>query len=160
MGYCHPCSGRLEALFIAALLVTPQFIVAFLFTQDNYSIYRWKTLALTTGRLRKREVSVYPNSSASRQLLLSGGDVSLNPGPSTKDCLLKCLSLNAQSLKSKHKAPLNEIHTFQKLVYSNAYDIICVTEAWLKDFSLDSEILDTGYTIFRRDRAECEGGAC
>ena len=102
----------------------------------------------------------YPNSSASRQLLLSGGDVSLNPGPSTKDCLLKCLSLNAQSLKSKHKAPLSEIHTFQKLVCSNAYDIICVTEAWLKDFSLDSEILDTGYTICRRDRAEREGGAC
>ena len=50
-----------------------------------------------------------------------------------------------------------QIHTFQKLVYSNAYDIICVTESWLKDFFLDSEILDTGYTIFRRDRAEREG---
>ena len=103
-----------------------------------------------------------PNSSASRQLLLSGGEVSLNPGPSTKDYRLKCLSLNAQSLKSKHKAPFSEmfcqIHTFQKLVYSNAYEIICVTEAWLKDFFLDSEILDTGYTIFRRDRAERKGG--
>ena len=42
--------------------------------------------------------------------------------------------------------------------YSNAYDIICVTETWLKEFFLDSEILDTGYTIFRRDRAEREGG--
>ena len=59
MGYCHPCSRRLEALFIAALLVTAQFIVAFLFTQDNYSIYRWKTLAFTTGRLRKCVLSVY-----------------------------------------------------------------------------------------------------
>ena len=51
-----------------------------------------------------------------------------------------------------------QIHAFQKLVYSNAYDIICVTETWLKDFFLDSEILDTGYSIFRRDRAEREGG--
>ena len=51
-----------------------------------------------------------------------------------------------------------QIHAFQKLVYSNAYDIIYVTETWLKDFFLDSEILDTGYTIFRRDRAEREGG--
>ena len=88
--------------------------------------------------------------------------MSVNPGPSTKDCHLKFLSLNAQSLKCKHKAPRSEmfcqIHAFQKLLYSNAYDIICVTETWLKDFFLDSEILDTGYTIFRRDRAECEGG--
>ena len=51
-----------------------------------------------------------------------------------------------------------QIDALQKLVYSNAYDIICVTETWLKDFFLDSEILDTGYTIFRRDRAEREGG--
>ena len=50
-----------------------------------------------------------------------------------------------------------QIHAFQKLVYSNAYDIISVTETWLKDFFLDSEILDIGYTIFRRDRAEREG---
>ena len=104
----------------------------------------------------------YPNSSAPRQLLVRGGDVSVNPCPSTKDCHLKCLSLNSRSLKSKHKSPGSEmccqIHAFQKLVYSNAYDIICVTETWLKDFFLDSEILDTGYTIFRRDRAEREGG--
>ena len=55
---------------------------------------------------------------------------------------------------------LCQIHVFQRLVYSNAYDIICVSETWFKDFFLDSEILDTGYTIFRRDRAEREGGAC
>ena len=89
--------------------------------------------------------------------------MSINPSPSTKNCHLKCLSLNAQSLKSKHKAPRSEmfcqIHTFQKLVYGNTYDIICVTETWLEDFFLDSEILDTGYTTFRRDRAEREGGA-
>ena len=100
----------------------------------------------------------YPNSSVSWQLLRRGGDVSVNPGPSTKDCHLKCLSLNAQSLKSKHKSPRSEmfcqIHAFQKLVYSNEYDIICVTETWLKDFFLDSEILEAGYTIFRHDRAE------
>lgn len=88
--------------------------------------------------------------------------MSPDPGPSAKDCHLKCLSLNAQSLKSKYKAPRGEmfcqICAFQKVVDSNAYDIICVTETWLKDFFLDSEILDIGYMIFTRDKAKREGG--
>ena len=154
MSYCHPCSGRLEALSIAALLVAAQFIYSrqlFHLPLKDTRLYHRKT------KKTRAPCLYYPNSSASRQLLLRGGDVSVNPGPSTKDCHLKCLSLNAQSPKSKQKAPRSEmfcrIHAFQKLVYSNAYDIICVTETWLKDFFLDSEILDTGYSIFRRDRA-------
>lgn len=51
-----------------------------------------------------------------------------------------------------------QIRAFQKVVDSNPYDIICVTETWLKDFFLDSEILDIGYTIFRRDKVKREGG--
>ena len=35
MSYCHPCSRRLEALSIAALLVAAQFIAVFLFIQDK-----------------------------------------------------------------------------------------------------------------------------
>ena len=63
----------------------------------------------------------------------------LIPALPQKDCHLKWLSLNAQSLKRKHKSPRSEmfcqIHAFQKLVYSDKYNIICVTETWLKDFS-------------------------
>ena len=51
-----------------------------------------------------------------------------------------------------------QIHAFQKMLQRNAYDIICVTETWPKNFFLDSAILDTRYTNFRRDRAEREGG--
>ena len=47
---------------------------------------------------------------------------------------------------------------FQKLVYDNAYDVIGVTETWLTDYITDSEILDTGYMIFRCDRIEQMGG--
>lgn len=50
-----------------------------------------------------------------------------------------------------------QIRAFQKVVDGNAYDIICVTETWPKDFFLDSEILDSGYTVFRRDKAKREG---
>ena len=59
MSYCHPYSGWLEALSIAALLVAAQFIAAFLFTQDIYSIYRSKIPAFTTRTVRKRELRVY-----------------------------------------------------------------------------------------------------
>ena len=79
LSYCHPCSGRLEALSIAALLVAAQFIVAFLFTQDNYSLYCWKILAFTTGRLRKRELRVYTIQTSPRR-----GSFSLEAGT----CLL------------------------------------------------------------------------
>lgn len=51
-----------------------------------------------------------------------------------------------------------QIRAFQKVVDNNACDIICVSETWLKDFFLDSQILDTGYTILRRDKAKREGG--
>ena len=71
--------------------------------------------------------------------------------------IIKCTKPKKQT-QGSFQRNFCQIHTFQKLVYSNAYEIICVTEAWLKDFFLDSEILDTGYTIFRRDRAEGEGG--
>ena len=35
MSYCHPCSRRLEALSIVALLVAAQLIAVFLFIQDK-----------------------------------------------------------------------------------------------------------------------------
>ena len=55
--------------------------------------------------------------------------------------------------------PKKQTHgSAQRNVLPNAYDIKSVTETWLKHFFLDSEILDSGYTILRRDRAEREGG--
>lgn len=115
----------------------------------------------------------YPNSCASRQLLLLGGDVALNPGPnsSSTNCktikretkiTLKCASLNARSLKSQHKSSFIDkicnLVAFQQFVYSGGYDIIAVTETWLTSDIMDCEILERGYTIFRRDRQGRTGG--
>ena len=106
-------------------------------------------------------------------------DVASNPGPSNqssgnkntstknykKDVSLKCVLVNARSLKSFYKTPSDDgghktchLVAFQKFVYGGDYDIIAVTETWLNQSILDSEILDKGYIIFRRDRLEKVGG--
>ena len=46
----------------------------------------------------------------------------------------------------------------QSLVYSSTFNIIGLTETWLRDSLLNSEILPTGYTIYRLDRPSRGGG--
>ena len=46
----------------------------------------------------------------------------------------------------------------QSLVYSSTFDIIGLTETWLRDSTLNSEILPTGYTIYRLNRPSRGGG--
>ena len=46
----------------------------------------------------------------------------------------------------------------QSLVYSSTFNIIGLTETWLKDSILNSEILPTGYTIYRLDHPSRGGG--
>ena len=52
----------------------------------------------------------------------------------------------------------NKLTDLQGLVYSSTYNIIGLTETWLSDSILDSEILPTGYTIYRLDRPSRGGG--
>ncbi|VDP77059.1 unnamed protein product [Echinostoma caproni] len=40
----------------------------------------------------------------------------------------------------------------------SAWDIIAVTETWLTDDILDSELGLPGMSLLRRDRPTCEGG--
>ena len=55
-----------------------------------------------------------------------------------------CSLINARSLKSISPTGerINQLLEFQKLVYGNEYDVICVTESWLTEAIKDSEILD------------------
>ena len=64
-------------------------------------------------------------------------------------------------MKSQHKQGneiSNNIARFQDLVYSEDNDIICVTETWLNSDISNSEILNEGYEIFRKDRESRGGG--
>ncbi|CAB4010406.1 Hypothetical predicted protein [Paramuricea clavata] len=101
-------------------------------------------------------------------LLLLAGDIATNPGPykhtNRENQFVKCLALNARSLMSLHKTNIGNnltdtnIERFQNLVYSEDPDIFCVNETWLNEDIKNSEILHSGYDIFRNDRGSRGGG--
>lgn len=59
---------------------------------------------------------------------------------------------NVRGLNTK----INQARTF---VNSNCYDIIGITETWLSDGVLSSEIFNNDYHVFRHDRVTHAGGA-
>ena len=90
--------------------------------------------------------------------LLMCWDVQASPGPCrnstgrpysdnhrTSKNILRCMSLNARSIYNK----LNE---FNDLVKMRNVDMVAVTETWLHQRILDTEILDSNYINSRRDR--------
>ena len=98
-------------------------------------------------------------------LILLSGDVAINPGPcSSQNSVIKCLALNARSLKSIHRDPESNravcnLERFQDLVYNENSDVICVNETWLTDEVCNKDILHSGFTIYRKDRTNrCDGG--
>ena len=50
------------------------------------------------------------------------------------------------------------LHRFQDLVYAENSDVIYVNETWLNQNISNSEILYSGFTIFRRDWSDRGGG--
>ncbi len=94
--------------------------------------------------------------------ILLSGDVAINPGP-CKNQHLRCLSFNAQSIRSKIKSPdgtfTSNLKSFQDLVYAERLDMIMVTETWLNNNITNNEILPKGYHVIRKDRhADKRGG--
>ena len=110
-------------------------------------------------------VCYYNNSDATIRLLMSD-DINPNPGPFSASTAgkINCLVMNARSLKSYHKhsttnwQSMCNLHRFQDLVYAENSDVICVNETWLNQSISYSEILHSGFTIFRRDRSDRGGG--
>jgi len=53
----------------------------------------------------------------------------------------------------------NKLDEFHQLLYSNKYDILCVTETWLRD-GVSSGLLDpnSAYSILRKDRVVSHHG--
>ena len=52
----------------------------------------------------------------------------------------------------------SNLEFFQNFVYAEESDIVFVSETWLKNDICSLEILNSGYTIFRNDRATRGGG--
>ena len=111
------------------------------------------------------DVCYYNNSDATFRLLMSG-DINPNPGPVSASTAgkINCLMMNARSLKSYHKdgttnwQSVCNLHRFQDLVYAKNSDVIRVNETWLNQNISNSEILHSGFTMFRRDRSDRGGG--
>ena len=110
-------------------------------------------------------VCYYNNSDATIRLLMSA-DINPNPGPVSASTAgkINCLVMNARTLKSFHKDSTTNwqsvcnLNRFQDLVYAENANVICVNETWLNQNISNSEILHSGFTIFRRDRSDRGGG--
>ena len=92
-------------------------------------------------------------------LISLSGDVHTNPGlqPMT-NTTLKCIVLNAQSLKAIDTID-NKILDLQKIVYSTLPHVISICETWLIPEIQDSDILSPDlYNIIRKDRLSKGGG--
>ena len=81
-------------------------------------------------------------------IILLSGDMATNPGP-TNEKNLRCLSFNAQSIRSSFKPPdgtlANILQSFNDLVYAENLGITLMTETWLNDSISNNEILPKGY---------------
>ena len=53
---------------------------------------------------------------------------------------------------------VNKISDITAFIYSSPYSVLCFTETWLNDNIFSSEILSSGYTIYRKDRSSRGGG--
>jgi hypothetical protein len=94
--------------------------------------------------------------------ILLAGDIATNPGPVAMSKTQRCLSFNAQSLRSFNKRQdgtfTSNLKSFQDLVYAENLDVISVTETWLSDNVSDNEILPSGYNIIRKDKPSNKHG--
>lgn len=64
---------------------------------------------------------------------------------------LRIFYQNARGLRTK-------TNTFYNNILSCNYDLICISETWLCNGVLDSELTDSNYNVIRRDRATLGGG--
>ena len=53
---------------------------------------------------------------------------------------------------------MRKLNKFQSFIYSNSYEIVCITETWLSDAVFDNEIIPKNYSIYRKDRKSLGGG--
>ncbi|XP_028417866.1 uncharacterized protein LOC114542544 [Dendronephthya gigantea] len=117
-----------------------------------------KTQPLSIRRKVAVGTQILVQASIATLLLQLSGDIHCNPGPidMTKSNK-RCLSFNARSLCSTNKLSdgtiINNLRSFQNMVYAENLDLVAVTETWLKDSISDKEILPYGYHILRKDRA-------
>ena len=125
--------------------------------------------AISKLRLSKNRTAYYNNTTASFNIILAG-DIEVNPGPessgpfavhtkrpkSTSDTSLQVYLQNVRSLKNN----LDVLHSslVANLQPGGMFNFFALTETWLTDAVLDSDINVPNFTIFRNDRSNRRGG--
>ena len=100
---------------------------------------------------------VFLNFSLVAILIRLSGDVETNPGPfkfEIKECRtrgLKVCHLNVRSL-------LPKIDKLRLFISKNPFDVIAVSETWLKPSTPNNKIDIPYYSIYRNDRTDKTGG--
>ena len=93
-------------------------------------------------------------SDATFRLLVSG-DINPNPGPVSASTAgkIKCLVMNATKTAQRSNKPC-VTSIASRTWCTPKTDFICVNETWLNQNISNSEVLHSGFTIFRRDRSD------
>ena len=89
-----------------------------------------------------------PRSSSSTATPTSSGPAS--SAPTTRNSV-RCQLLNARSV-------VNKRHDLEALLISRKLDVLAVTETFLSDVILDSELVNDDFVVFRQDRDRHGGG--
>ena len=145
------------ALFTCLLIIScsPSSYAVFSYSPDNQGVGA-RSYVLKLGYF-KSKTYFYNNHVATFNLAkLHWVCVHPSPGPSEYDTRhvagLKTLYMNSRSIKALvndnnavQGSRISKLVLFQNLVYSEQFDIVCVSETWLHEGILDNEILQ-GYT--------------
>ncbi len=144
--------GNLAIIFISKELASqkPQY-------NGNLRKSTNKRKSLTTSTKLLIGMRVFLNFSLVAILIRLSGDVETNPGPfkfEVKECRtrgLKVCHLNVRSL-------LPKIDKLRLFISKNPFDVIAVSETWLKPSTPNDEIDIPNYSIYRNDRTDKTGG--
>ena len=146
----NPTTSNLVITFISKQLASQQP----LFNDIRRNRKSRKPLPITN--LLLIGMRLFMNAAIAVILIRLSGDVETNPGPrfDIKECRtrgLKVCHLNARSL-------LPKIDTLRLLINKNPFDVIAISETWLKPTVTNAEINITNYSITRQDRTDKTGG--
>jgi hypothetical protein len=76
-------------------------------------------------------------------------------------CSLRCKFQKNQGINMCHinaRSLYPKIDEISWIVQNSGVDVVCISETWLNDSVLDSDIGIEGYTLFRKDRLSKKGG--
>jgi hypothetical protein len=124
-------NANFSNISISSELISLPGRLGLLWTSTRDRVLRKYNLPFNNYHCYGLQFNVNNNYSQFFVFILLAGDVATNQGPSKP---VKCVSLNARSLKCLHNTDgkvISNIHCFQDLVYAHELDIVCVNETWL-----------------------------